>query len=110
MVDVPVSLDLGNAVERYVHAQPLHLDAKVLNLSRELGVARASCLLLRTIGEAAKGRRQATAVLQLPLEHVESAVGLSPSRGEAMDLVERFLCRHDISLGLVGYGRRSTRR
>jgi hypothetical protein len=91
VIDVPVALDLGYAVERHVHAQLLHLDAKLLNLSRELGVSLAPCLFLRPVAEAAKGGRQAAAVLQAPLEHVERVVGLPAARGEAMDFVEGFL-------------------
>jgi hypothetical protein len=91
MLDVPIALDLGDAVERHVHAQPFHLDAKLLNLSRELGVSLPACLFLRPVAEAAKGGRQAAAILQAPLEHVERVVGLPATCGEAMDFVEGFL-------------------
>src|SRR6187549_2024584 len=99
VLDVPVVIDLRDALEGYALAQLVQMDTKSLNLLGELAMAVASRELQRAIGEAPKSRRQTATIHEPSLENVERVVGLDAARGDTVDLVDGLLCRHAGPLG-----------
>ena len=94
VLDVPVLIDLRNALEGNALTQCIQMGTKGLNFLYEFSVAISSREFLRAIGEAPKSGRQAAATQQLSLENVERAVGLHATCRDSVDFVDCFLCRH----------------